>query len=400
MKKVLIIFLFFLFLSNFHPRSVVADSNFERLETGQVIDSDYIRAAQTIQIDGTINGDAFLVGGLVTVNGPVQGDLFVAAAKTNINGPVGGSIRILSLDSAVNSAIVRNALVLSLNSSITKNASIGGSLLAASSNLDVFASNIGKGVRFFGNRLYLNSQIDKEVFVVADQEFILGPKSSISGILKYTGSKKLVSESGATVSGTVIYDKTSSSSDEAPRFFGAKALLQSYKQVKPITDFFGFLITALIGFILLGLFPSGFEKVVMAIENKPYASLGWGVVVLVSVPILVVLFALTIVGIPVSVVLLLIASIVWVLAQYLMAFFIGRKVLAKRFGERRGWALLLGLASIYLVGMIPVLGSIVKVFLFVFALGAIILAYRQPVIVGPRIIPFETKKTPRGKTRR
>ncbi len=63
------------------------------------------------------------------------------------------------------------------------------------------------------------------------------------------------------------------------------------------------------------------------------------------------------------------------------AFFIGRKIMLQRFGERRGWALVLGLFLITLLGLIPVLGSLVKFLVVIFALGAALLAYKQPVII-------------------
>ncbi len=383
----LIFFIFYLV-----PAPVLAQG-YELLPAGQVIGSDFIRAADTVQIDGEIKGDAFLAGGLVTVNGPVDGDLFVVGGKVNINGPVGNSIRVLAGDVSVNSTVGRNVLLLCGNCTVTRRATISGSLLTAGGNLELSAAKIGRGFRFLGSRLYLNSEIANEAFVVADREFLLGPMASISGSLKYTGSTEAVLEPGATVAGNIAYQKTTR--DETfPRFFGARTVLSSYQRIKPLTDFLGFVVSAIIGFILLGLFPRGFEKVVSAIENRPYASFGWGIVVVLMVPTLALLFAITLIGIPVSLVILLLAYLAWILAQYLMAFFIGRRILFARFGERRGWALVLGLFLIYLVGLVPIIGGIVKLILVLFALGAIILAYRQPEIYIQKQLPFDYHPAP------
>lgn len=371
------------------PRLVFAQGENELLPSDQVIDSDFVRSANTIQIDGEIKGDAFLTGGLVTVNGKVDGDLFVLGGKVNVNGEVGNSVRVLGGDVNLNGPVGRNVALVCGNCVVTKQATIGGSLIATAANLEVSAAKIGRGFRYLGNRLFLNSEIANEAFVVADREFLLGPQASVSGNLKYTGNNEVVLEPGATVAGNISFQK--STQDESyPRFFGARTILSSYQQVKPLAELLGFFVSSLVGFILLGLFPRGFEKVTMAIENRPYASLGWGIIVMLMVPLLAALFALTIVGIPVALILVLVAYVVWVAAQYLTAFFVGRKILLPKFGERRGWALVLGLFLIYLLGLIPVMGTVVKVVFVLFALGALVLAYKQPVIVEQKPLPFES----------
>ncbi len=380
MKKTLLFLAVLGFLLVF-PSKVLAQSVSELLPSGQIIDSDFIRVGQTVQIDGEIKGDAYLAGGIVNVNGKIDGDLFVLGGKVNINGPVSGSIRILGGDVTANSSVDRSALLVCGNCSVTGNVIINGSLMVAGANLEQSAGKVGRGFRFLGNRLFLNSEIANEAYVVADQEFLLGPHASISGELKYTGNSEAVLETGATVAGRILYQKTSQDGSY-PRFFRAKDFLASYQKIKPVTDLFGILVSAIIGFVLLGLFPKAFEKVVKAIENRPYASLGWGAVSFLMVPVAVILFALTIVGIPVSLVLLLVGYLAWVVAQYFAAFFIGRKILLSKFGERRGWALVLGLVLIYLLGLIPFVGTLLKLVLFLLSLGALILSYKQPEIVS------------------
>ncbi|MBI3887619.1 hypothetical protein HY310_00950 [Candidatus Microgenomates bacterium] len=388
--KRLLVFITLLFLL---VKPAYAQGN-ELLSSDQVIDSDYFRSGQSIQIDGEIHGDAFLIGALVTVNGKVDGDLFIIAGKAVVNGPVGNSVRILAADTTINSSVGRNVLLGCANCSISKQSAIEGSVLVGGANLELSASRIGRGFRFFGNRLYLNSEIKNEAFVVADREFLLGPQASISADLKYSGNSEAVLEYGATVAGNISYQKTSSN-EGYPRFFGAREVLSSYKKVKPVVDVLSFGVSALIGFILLGLFPKIFEKTVMAMENKPAASFGWGTIVVLLMPLVAVLFAITVVGIPVSFVLVLLGYGAWIMSQYISAFFIGRKIMLKKFGERRGWALLLGLFIIYLVGLVPIIGNVFKVVFAIFTLGAVILAYRQKPIIEHRLVIKRGRGRPR-----
>ena len=107
-------------------------------------------------------------------------------------------------------------------------------------------------------------------------------------------------------------------------------------------------------------------------------------IAILLVPLVAILFALTIVGIPLSILLLIVGYVVFLAAKYLMAFFIGRRILLPKFGERRGWALVLGLFLFYLLGFIPIIGNLIKLLLTLFGLGAIVLSYRHGEIVVDR----------------
>lgn len=367
-----------LFLLVFFPFQVWAIG--ELLPAGQVIGSDFLRTGQIVQVDGEIEGDAFLAGGLVTVNGVIHGDLFVLGGKVTVNGRVGNSIRIVGGDVTVNSQIGRNALLVCGNCTVTKQAVIDGSLLATGANMEVGATRVGRGLRFLGHRLYLDSEVAHEAFVVANREFILGPQASISGSLKYSGEREVQKHPHASIAGSVDYQKTLNDGNY-PRFFGARQILDFYEEIEPLVDLLGFSVTVLIGFLLLGLFPRVFEKTAMAMENQPTTSLGVGLALALGLPAAIILFAITIVGLPVSAVLFLVGYVCWFFTQYLTAFFVGRKIMLPKFGERRGWAILLGLLLIWLLEAIPFVGQIIKAFLIIFTLGAAVLAYKQPEIV-------------------
>lgn len=369
------------------PKGVLAQNENEFLPTGTEINSDFIRVAKVVQIDGDVRGDAFLAGGVVVVNGKVDGDLFILGGKVTINGVVGNSVRIVGGDVTVNSQIGRNTLLVCGNCLVTGRSEIAGSLLTAAGNLELSAGSIGKGFRFFGNRLYLNSGIANEAFVVSQQQFVLGPNASVSGDLKYTGSSQAILSDGATVSGSITYERNNPDAN-FPRFFGAKSIFELRDILAPVINFGFLMISLLIGFILMGLFPRWFEKSVMAINNKPVASFGWGVITVVAVPIVALLLAVTIVGIPVSIVTILIGYTIYVLAGFVGAFFIGRVILRRFLGERRGWALATGLTVFYILGFFPYIGQFIRLVVTIFAIGGIVLSYRYPTI-------YETKQLDR-----
>src|SRR3989344_2108888 len=400
MKKIFLILLIFSFISTFFLTPVLA-ANVEVLSKGQTIDSDYFRVGDTILIEGDIKGDAVFAGGIVTVNGNIDGDLFVAGGKVNVNGAVSNNIRVTGGDITLSGSVGRNVLLVGGNRTIDKQAAIGGSLIAAGGNLDLSAAKINRGFRFFGGRLYLNTTISNEAFVVANSQFMLGPQASVAGNLKYTGKSEAVLEPGATVSGSILFEPQTKD-EQFPRFFGLQRYLDIFKKLRPVTEILTLIVSFIIGFILLGLFPRGFEKTVMAMENRPYAVFGWGIISILIRLLVIGLLIVTIVGIPLAFFTFLISIFVAFVARFVVAFFLGRKIMLSKFGERRGWAMVLGLTVFTILGLIPVVGIVIHWILLTFAIGALVLAYRQPVIYVQKPLPFETinispKKPKRGR---
>ncbi len=400
MKKILLLLLYFTF-SLFNFQNVVFGATVEVLSKGQTIDSDFFKVGNTVLIEGDVRGDTFLAGGLVTVNGNIDGDLFIAGGKVNVNGSVSNNIRIMGGDVTISGKVGRNVLLLGGNLTIDKQAAIGGSLIAAGGNLDLSAAEIGRGFRFFGSRIYLNTRVSNEAYVVAQEQFMLGPQASVAGNLKYTGKQAAVLEPGATVSGTILFEPQAKD-EQFPRYFGLQKYFDAFKRLKPLTEILTMVVSFIIGFILLGLFPKGFEKAIMAMENRPYAVFGWGIITILITILVVFLLTITIVGIPLAFFTFLISIFVAFIARFIIAFFVGRKIMLTKFGERRGWAMVLGLIVFTVLGLIPYIGTLIHWLLLTFAIGAMVLAYRQPVIFEQRPLPFEKiatsfKKPKRGR---
>ena len=62
--------------------------------SGEVVEDDLYIAAESIVIDGTINGDLWAVGRIVTVNGAVNGSIVAVAETINVNGDVAHAARL------------------------------------------------------------------------------------------------------------------------------------------------------------------------------------------------------------------------------------------------------------------------------------------------------------------
>jgi hypothetical protein len=57
----------------------------------EVVDDDLSISAQNVTVNGTVNGNLFVVGNQVDINGAVNGSVFIAGELLRLNGPVAGS---------------------------------------------------------------------------------------------------------------------------------------------------------------------------------------------------------------------------------------------------------------------------------------------------------------------
>ena len=127
----------------------------------------------------------------------------------------------------------------------------------------------------------------------------------------------------------------------------------------------------LVGWLGLVLFPGFFQATTQAVGSG-WRSLGLGVGVLAGVPVAMVVAAITLVGFPISLMLLAVYLTAIYLAKVWVGAFLGR-ILLKPSGATKGdWllGLLVGLLILTVVGFIPYLGGLVRLGVVCLGLGA------------------------------
>jgi hypothetical protein len=141
--------------------------------------------------------------------------------------------------------------------------------------------------------------------------------------------------------------------------------------------------TLLLGVLLLGLAPRGADAVEAAWRTAVGPSVGWGLLLLIGLPILAVLAFITLVGIPFGVGLALALFLIYALGYTTGAWILGRALLKPP--TSRFLAFLAGLAILRVVALVPILAGIVGTIATLMGLGAIAVALwraRQPATVA------------------
>jgi hypothetical protein len=127
----------------------------------------------------------------------------------------------------------------------------------------------------------------------------------------------------------------------------------------------------LVGWLALVLFPGFFQASTLAVGSG-WRSLGLGVAVLAGMPVAIVVSAITLVGLPASLMLLAVYLAAIYLAKVWVGTFLGR-ILLKPAGATKGdWllGLLAGLPILTIAEFIPYLGGLVRLGVVCLGLGA------------------------------
>ncbi|NHN43460.1 polymer-forming cytoskeletal protein [Halorubellus sp. JP-L1] len=292
---------------------------------GETVDGLEVAAA-TVVVHGTVNGnlDGAAANVRISDSGVVTGDVNVAAASLRIDGEVGGDV----------SAGVATFV-------LGDGARVGGAV-------DVGAAD----ATFAG-------QVEGDVTVGADT-ILVADSAALGGELRYDGD--LTQRSGATVAGDVVQDESIGGNQ-----FGFSPVPTGAGAV------YGFLANLVLGAILLIAFPGTTRAIARTVADQPVRAGAFGLLTLFAVPLVLVVFALTIVGLPVTVLgAFLFALVVWTAVVY--GWYAVASWALGRVDVGNDWvALAVGLLANAILEFVPVLGPVVSFAVFLAGLGALAL---------------------------
>ena len=303
------------------------------VEAGETVSS--IEAfASTIVIRGTVTGDVAGAAGTIhiTETGRVGGNVEAAAATIRIDGTVDGDV-------AAAGATVE----------LSETGSVGGALEAGA------------------NYALVDGAVAGDVSVGAET-LELGPNADVGGTFRYDAGT-FTQDPEASVAGGVVRD-ASLRQTAGPDF-------QPLAIPSWVGIVYGLVASLLLGVVLLAIFPAFSTGVATRVADEPVKTGGVGLLTLVGVPVLLLLLAVTIIGIPLT--LLGAAAFglaVWVGSVY-GQYAVGTWVLSMFDVDNRWLALVVGLVGFALLGAIPVLGGILEFIAFLLGLGAVALGLRN-----------------------
>jgi cytoskeletal protein CcmA (bactofilin family) len=312
------------------------------IESDQIIDDNVATAANTVIVRGTINDSLFVAANSIRIEGTVQGNLIAAGNSIIITGSVqqdviaAGNVVQLESDGQVGRDFVSTSNATTINGSVTRN------------------------VRNASGDLTINGTVNGDV-TTASGTIALGSDASVAGNMEYYSETELDIPGAEQVEGEIVFRETRET-PVRPGFPRALIL-------------FGFLMilhAVVLGIVIALLAPRWLALTNTVLFDNALKAFGYGILLLVAIPIIAVILMATIIALPIAFVLLLIYSLALIFSQFIVAYYIGTLI-----RKQRVWSpvltMLLGVIILEFIFLIPLLGFLARIIVASLGLGAIFL---------------------------
>jgi len=327
---------------------------------------DLVASGADVSVVDSVPGDVMAAGGDIRFTGFAGGDLLSAGGNHVLRGVVLGSLRAAGGNVEVHGDVGRNItlaggnLVLRPSGRVRGNAYLAGGAIRVDGAVDHL-------VRATGRDVVLDGVIGGDVNVEAGR-LRVGPQAVIRGDLRYrlgTGADAEI-EPGARIEGEIIE-------------------LESRRTQWLFVALRGLWIAAFLftGVLLVALMPRASRAATATLRRRPFGSLGMGLLWFIVLPLILLLLAATVLGIPLALLGLAVYLGLLYLAPVVVALWIGRLLHRDPRPGRFGlvFAFLMGGVIFALLTLAPYyVGLGVRLLATIFGLGAIaIMAWEGPV---------------------
>jgi len=303
----------------------------------------------TIQ-EGETVGDLSAAGGSVTVHGTVDGDLEAVAGSVLVTGRVTGDVEVAG-----------GSVVLA------RGAEIGGSVEAGTGSFVLEeGARVGGDLTVGAGDVVVAGTVEDSLRAGAES-LRIASTAVVGGDVEYDAEEYTL-EDGAEVGGTVtqVDDLDVGTFPGAPGFGGGLPAVPGWAGTV-----YGLLSAFLLGAVLLLALPGVSGRVVERVTGEPGTAAAVGLLVLFGTPVVLLLVAITVVGIPLALagtlLFALLLMVAWVYGQYAL----GTWLLSLADVDSRWAALAIGLVVVALLGAVPVLGGLVTLAVVLLGLGGI-----------------------------
>jgi hypothetical protein len=187
-----------------------------------------------------------------------------------------------------------------------------------------------------------------------------------------TSESEPVIEEGATILGETTFEKPEEK--EGGEFLYAIAPMVAifFTFVRIVL----FIAKVIVGVLLIALFSQCVRRIMDTLISKPWKSLGVGFLGLIMIPIASVIMFVLLIGYPLGVVGIYTYSVLLYTASIFVGLVVGEKILQlfKKEGAISLYlSFIVGYVILRILGLIPILGFVIRIFVLLFGAGALLL---------------------------
>jgi hypothetical protein len=309
----------------------------------------------------------------------VKGDLRAAGERVNLSGSVDGEASLAAQDVDVAGRVGRELHAAGEHVRLGSSVQVGEDARLAGE--DVQARGVINGeLAVAGETVLIDAIVSGDVDVRA-RRFSVGPNARIAGKLDWRAAEQPVIDPAAQITGGVSgsirewreHGWESDVSPEQWRDFGS-AVETGFKMGL-------WILAAFIGLVIALAFPAFFDRAVSGLRARPGPAFGWGVLLFVLWPVLILVLMMTVIGIPLAFVAMAAPVAGFALAA---GAFGALAVRAQTSGGRLG-AMALGLLAVGVLTLIPWFGWVIGFVVTLLGLGLYVVAWRPaaPTAAAP-----------------
>jgi hypothetical protein len=322
-----------------------------------------------VRIVAPVAGDLFVAAGRVTVDATIAGDAVMGGGSIDVRSRIGDDLRVAGGIVTVASQVGGETLIAAGSIAFGPETEIQGNVQLAGRDIAV-GGRLGSGLNVYGRNVLLLGEVRGPLRLTSERIEIM-PSANIIGDIFYRSPEQIHIHPGARITGTITRQPVSFE-------FPHRGLeMPGLPALAPLLTFGVFAA----GVLLFLVFPKFTLASLNTIRAAPVKSLGLGTAILFSLPPVILLLVITIVGIPVAVALAALYAVALLAGYLITSFFIGDQLARLALREHAlssSWrigSLFVALLLLWLARNIPLpyVGALVLLLALVAGVGAMVL---------------------------
>jgi hypothetical protein len=214
--------------------------------------------------------------------------------------------------------------------------------------------------------------------IVGGDLIVAGGEVRVSGEVtqdvRYWSDGEPSIDEGATVLGTVTRRPIS-------EVFKGEEAKRGLAGMKFIGGMVSFASTLLLGLLLLRIYSVFTPKVASMIQEKPWAVLCVGGVLLVGIPLLILLCMVSVLGIPIGLMLTAMYVVTLYMGRVFVVLWLGQRLMRLMSGSSSAaWGFVVGLVVYFVLSLVPVVGALLMLATIAAGLGAILMTKKELMV--------------------
>ncbi len=333
--------------------TVVRTGNSVTIGVNQTVENNLYAAAGNISLSGEVKEDMYAVAGSVTINGPIGTDLTVFGGNIQTHAKVGDDARFIGGDVVVADEIGGDLFVIAGHLKLLSSASVKGNIYFYGGEAEVFGKVDGALIGS-ADTFVINGEIGSSE--ISARKITLGDTAVVKGDLLYKSNSDPERAVGAVIEGSVtkVGGLSTENSSSMPMLF-----LLSW--------FFA-------SFCVLLLFRGLLDKLLLDIKNNPSRTGAVGLIAFIVLPAISVMLIATTLGAWIGVAALLTFLLAMLITLVFVPLLLGGYVMGiyKKTYKVDIWSAVLGMAIVFLLALVPFIGGLLLMVVFLLVFGAII----------------------------